>query len=82
MKRLIMYVFFLPFFSSSLLNPNFIRCEGEFNAKLGTQNILKPTIWNASIQQEGNDNGVGIVNFAISINLIAKRTMFLHRHIH
>jgi len=37
---------------------------GDFNAKLGGENIFKSTIWNESIHQESNDNGVRIVNFA------------------
>jgi len=38
---------------------------GEFNPKVGTENIFKLTIGNESLQQDSNDNGVGIVNFAI-----------------
>jgi len=45
-------------------------------------NIFKPTIWNESLHQDSNDNGVSIVNFATSINLVVKSTMFLHRDIH
>jgi len=36
---------------------------GKFNAKLGKGNIFKPTIWNKSLHQESNDNGVGMVNY-------------------
>jgi len=39
---------------------------GDFNAKLGSENIFKLTIWNDSLYQDSNDNGVRIVNFATS----------------
>ena len=45
------------------------------------ENIFKPTIGQESIDQDSNDNGVRIVNFAISKNLVVKNTMFLHRDI-
>ena len=37
---------------------------GDFNAKVGRENIFKPTIGNANLHQDSNDNGVRIVNFA------------------
>ena len=37
---------------------------GDFNAKVGRENIFKPTIGNESLLQDSNDNGVRIVNFA------------------
>ena len=55
---------------------------GDFNAKMGRENILKPTIGNRSLHQNSNDNGVRIVNFATSKNLGVKSTMFPHRDIH
>ena len=55
---------------------------GDFNAKVGRENIFKPTIGNKSLHQDSNDNGVRIVNFATSKNLVVKSTMFLHRNIH
>jgi len=39
---------------------------GDFNAKVGRENIFKPTIGNESLPQNSNDNGVRIVNFATS----------------
>ena len=55
---------------------------GYFNAKLGRENILKPTIGNESLHQDSNDNGVRKVNFSTSKNLVLKSTMFPHRNIH
>jgi hypothetical protein len=37
---------------------------GDFNAKVGKENILKPTIGNSSLREINNDNGVRVVNFA------------------
>jgi exonuclease III len=55
---------------------------GDFNAKVGRKNIFKPTIGNKSLHEISNDNGVRIVNFATSKNLVLKSTMFPHRKIH
>jgi len=37
---------------------------GDFNPKVGRENILKPTIRNESLHQNRNDDGARIVNFA------------------
>jgi endonuclease/exonuclease/phosphatase family metal-dependent hydrolase len=55
---------------------------GDFNAKVGREDIFKPTIWNESLHEISNDNGVRLVNFATSRNLRVKSTMFLHNNIH
>ena len=55
---------------------------GDFNAKVGRDNIFKPIIGQESLHQYSNDNGVRKVNFAISKNLVVKSTMFPHRNIH
>ena len=52
---------------------------GDFNKKVRRENIFKPTIENESVHQDSNDNGVRIVNFATSKNLVVKSTMFPHR---
>jgi len=39
---------------------------GDFNVKLGEEDIFKPTIGNESLHHDYNDNGVRKVNFAIS----------------
>jgi hypothetical protein len=43
---------------------------------------VSDTIGNESLRQDSNDNGVRIVNFATSKNLVVKSTMFPHRNIH
>jgi hypothetical protein len=55
---------------------------GDFNAKVGRENIFKLTIGNENLPQDSNDNGVRIVNFATSKNLVVKITMFNYRNIH
>jgi hypothetical protein len=54
----------------------------DFNAKVHREDIFKPTIGNVSLHEIFNDNGVRVVNFATSKNLIVKSTMFPHRNIH
>jgi endonuclease/exonuclease/phosphatase family metal-dependent hydrolase len=56
--------------------------KGDFNAKGGREDIFKPIIGNESLHEVSNDNGVRVVNFAISKNLIAKSLTFPHRDIH
>ena len=45
-------------------------------------NIFKPTTGQESLHQDSNDNGVRLLNFATSKNLVVKSTMFPHRNIH
>ena len=54
----------------------------DFNAKMGKENILKPTIGNESPHQDSNDNWIRIVNFATSKILVVESTIFLRRNIH
>jgi hypothetical protein len=53
----------------------------DFNAKVGRENIFKPTIRIDSLHEISNDSGVRVVNFATSENLVVRSTMFLHRKI-
>jgi len=55
---------------------------GDFNAKVGRENIFKPTIGQESLHQDSNDNEVRLVNFATSKHLVVKSTMYPHRNIH
>jgi hypothetical protein len=54
----------------------------DFNAKVGKEDIFKPTIGNESLCKISNDNGVRLVNFATSKHLRVKSTMFPYRNIH
>jgi exonuclease III len=55
---------------------------GDFNAKVGREDIFKMTVGNESLHETNNDNGVRVVNFATSKNLVVKSTMLPHRKIH
>jgi hypothetical protein len=55
---------------------------GDFNAKVGRENIFKPTIGQQSLHQDSNDNGVRLVNFTTSKNLVVKSMMFPHQNVH
>jgi hypothetical protein len=55
---------------------------GDFNPKVEREDTFKPTIGNESLHQDSKDNGVRVVNFATSNNLVVKSTMFPHRNIH
>jgi exonuclease III len=55
---------------------------GDFNVKVDGEDIFKPTIGNESLYEISTDNGVRVVNFATSKNLVVKSTMFPHRSIH
>jgi hypothetical protein len=55
---------------------------GDLNAKVDREDIFKLTIWNESLHEISNDNGVRLVNFSTSKNNRLKSTMFPHRNIH
>jgi hypothetical protein len=48
----------------------------DFNATVGREEIFKPMIGNEILHEASNDNGVGIVNFSTSKNLIVKAQHF------
>jgi hypothetical protein len=54
---------------------------GDFSAKVCRIDIFKPT-GNESLSEISKNNGVRVVNFATSKNLIVKSTMFSHHNIH
>jgi hypothetical protein len=54
----------------------------DCNAKVGREDIFKPTIENESLHEISNDNGVRVVNFATPKNLRDKSIMFPLRNIH
>jgi exonuclease III len=55
---------------------------GDFSAKVGREDIFKPTVGNESLHEISNDNRDRVVNFATSKNLIVKSAMFPHLSIH
>jgi hypothetical protein len=55
---------------------------GDFSSRIGREDISKPAIGNESLHEVSNDNGVRVVNFVTSKNMIVKSTIFPHRNIH
>jgi exonuclease III len=55
---------------------------GDFNAKVGREDIFNPTVGNENSHEISNDNGVRVVNFATSKSFVVKSTMFPHHSIH
>jgi hypothetical protein len=53
---------------------------GDFNAKVGREDVFKPIIDNEILHGASIDNGVRVVNFATSKNLIVKSTTPTPRH--
>jgi hypothetical protein len=53
-----------------------------FNAKVGSEDIFKPTVASEILHENDNDNVVRIVNFTTSKNLIVTSSKFPHRNIH
>jgi hypothetical protein len=56
--------------------------SGDFNAKIGREEMYKLTIGNKSLHNISSDNGVRVVNFATFKNQTVKSMMFPHRNIH
>jgi hypothetical protein len=54
----------------------------QFNTKAGKEDIFKPIIGNESLHEASNDNGVRVVNFPTSTDLIVKNIKFPHREIY
>jgi hypothetical protein len=55
---------------------------GDLNAKVGREDIFKPTIGNESVHEICNDNGFRLVDFITAENLRVKSTTFPHRNVH
>jgi len=49
---------------------------GDFNAKVGKENIYRLTIGNESLHNETNNNGIKMIQFAISKDLNVRSTTF------
>jgi hypothetical protein len=48
----------------------------------GKENMYKPTVGNESLHNDTNDNGMKMIQFAISKGLNVRSTTFPHKNIH
>jgi hypothetical protein len=53
---------------------------GDFNAKIGREDIFKQNIGNESLHELSTENGVRVVNFATSKTLLSKVRCFHIEH--
>jgi endonuclease/exonuclease/phosphatase family metal-dependent hydrolase len=54
---------------------------GDMNAKVGKEKIYRPIIGKHSLHKMSNDNGMRLINFASSRNMVIGSTMFEHKDI-
>ena len=55
---------------------------GDFNAKVGRENVFHPTVGNFSLHDTTSDNGMRLVDFAAAKNMVVSSTRFRHKDIH
>jgi len=66
---------------NQITRPDINIILGDFNAKVGKESIYKPTVGNESLHNE-NNNGIKMIQFAISNGLNVRSTTFPHKNIH
>jgi hypothetical protein len=54
----------------------------DFSAKVGRDCAYKPNVGTESLHEESNDNGLRLVDFTISWNMVIGVTLYLHNKIH
>jgi len=55
---------------------------GYFSAKIGKENIYKPTIGSESLREITNDNGNKLITFSTARNMLISNTYFPLKNIH
>jgi len=55
---------------------------GDFNAKVATEDIYKPTNGSESLHNETKNNGIKMIQFTISKDFNVRNTTFPHKDIH
>jgi hypothetical protein len=58
------------------------KVRGDLNAKVGKEDIYRPTIGKCSGHAKYNDNGIRLINFASSRSMVIDSTMFDHKDVH
>ena len=66
---------------NQIANPDIKIILGDFNAKVGKEDIYKPTNGNESVHNETN-NGIKMIQFAISKCFNVRSITFPHKDIH
>jgi hypothetical protein len=74
----------------SLLENTYKKCPrhdvkiviGDLNAQVGREEIFRPTIGRFSLHRESNENGLKLINFAASHNMVISSTLFRRKNIH
>ena len=54
----------------------------RYNAKVGQETIYQPTIGKHSLHETTNENGLRLIDFAMSKNIVVSGTYFPHKDIH
>jgi hypothetical protein len=54
---------------------------GDFNAKVGREDILKQTIWNESLHENSSYNGAAVVSCATSKNVCQEHNVTTLKHL-
>jgi sorting nexin-29 len=55
---------------------------GDFNSKIGREEEFRPFLGNYSLHDVSNDNGIRLISFAASHDMIIGSTLFQHKNIH
>jgi hypothetical protein len=53
---------------------------GDMNAKVGKEQVYRPVIGKHSLHKRSNDNGMKLINFASSRNMVVGSTMLEHKY--
>ena len=55
---------------------------GDLNAKIGKEPAYRPTVGCCGVHEVTNENGLRLINFAASRNMVIKSTYFMHKRIY
>ena len=56
--------------------------RGDFNAKVGREDIYRPAKGMHSLHEISNDNGSRLIDLAVTNNMVISGTYFPHNNIH